>query len=82
MATALENQPSPVAEAPLEPDLPICDPHHHLRERPNDRYFLEEFFKIPAPGTISWRRLRGKSRDVSHGWSRDNEAHRRDRVLR
>lgn len=38
------------AEAPLEPDLSICDPHHHLRERPNDRYFLEEFIQDTSTG--------------------------------
>jgi len=50
MATARENQPSPAVEAPLEPDLPICDPHHHLRERSNDRYFLEEFIQDTRTG--------------------------------
>lgn len=29
-------------EEPLEPALPIIDPHHHLWERPTDRYLLEE----------------------------------------
>lgn len=29
-------------EDPLEPTLPIIDPHHHLWERPNDRYVLDE----------------------------------------
>jgi L-fuconolactonase len=38
------------AEAALEPDLPICDPHHHLRERPNDRYFFEEFIQDTGTG--------------------------------
>jgi L-fuconolactonase len=50
MATAPENQPGPAAEAPLEPNLPICDPHHHLRERANDRYFLEEFIQDTHAG--------------------------------
>src|SRR4029434_6578038 len=50
MAKASESQPGPAAEAPLEPDLPICDPHHHLRERPNDRYFLEEFIQDNSAG--------------------------------
>src|SRR5262249_39444150 len=27
----------------LEPDLPIIDPHHHLWERPQHRYLLDEF---------------------------------------
>ncbi len=29
-------------EAPLEPDLPIIDPHHHLWHRPRNRYVLED----------------------------------------
>ena len=29
-------------EAILEPDLPIVDPHHHLWERPDWRYLLDE----------------------------------------
>src|SRR4029453_9241102 len=50
MATAPETQSRPAAEAPLEPNLPICDPHHHLRERPNDRYFFEEFIRDTGTG--------------------------------
>ena len=50
MATVSENQPKPAAEVPLEPDLPICDPHHHLRERSNDRYFLKEFIQDTNTG--------------------------------
>jgi len=30
------------AEPALEPELPIIDPHHHLWDRPGDRYLLEE----------------------------------------
>jgi L-fuconolactonase len=33
--------PSPKEEI-LEPDLPICDPHHHLWDFPHGRYFLPE----------------------------------------
>ena len=29
-------------EEALEPDLPIIDPHHHLWERPGNRYVLDE----------------------------------------
>jgi predicted TIM-barrel fold metal-dependent hydrolase len=32
---------APVEEL-LEPDLPICDPHHHLWDFPNNRYLLPE----------------------------------------
>lgn len=31
-----------VVEEPLEPDLPICDPHHHLWDRAGQRYFLPD----------------------------------------
>src|ERR671936_2597046 len=30
-------------EPSLDPDLPIIDPHHHLWERPNHRYLLDDF---------------------------------------
>lgn len=29
-------------EAVLEPELPICDPHHHLWDHPRSRYLLDE----------------------------------------
>src|SRR5918999_635474 len=32
-------------EDPIEPDLPIIDPHHHLWQRPNNRYILDD---LPA----------------------------------
>src|SRR3954462_1981969 len=35
----------PPAEAAIEPDLPIIDPHHHLRERPGHRYLLHELLR-------------------------------------
>ena len=31
-----------VNEAPLEPDLPIVDPHHHLWEHPTNNYMTDE----------------------------------------
>jgi len=31
-----------VQEVVLEPELPICDPHHHLWDRRGDRYLLPE----------------------------------------
>jgi predicted TIM-barrel fold metal-dependent hydrolase len=34
----------------LEPDLPICDPHHHLWERPEQRYLLDEFLADAGSG--------------------------------
>ena len=30
------------SEAAIEPELPIIDPHHHLWDRPGDRYLLDE----------------------------------------
>ncbi len=29
-------------EEAIEPDLPICDPHHHLWDHPGSRYLLDE----------------------------------------
>ena len=31
-----------VEEDVVEPDLPICDPHHHLWDHPRSRYLLDE----------------------------------------
>lgn len=31
-----------VDEETIEPELPICDPHHHLWDRPGNRYMTEE----------------------------------------
>ena len=30
-------------EGAIDPALPICDAHHHLWERPPERYLLDEF---------------------------------------
>ena len=35
-------------EAALEPELPIIDPHHHLWDRPGERYFLDELLADAA----------------------------------
>jgi predicted TIM-barrel fold metal-dependent hydrolase len=32
-----------VVEEALEPELPICDAHHHLWDRPGSRYLIEDF---------------------------------------
>ena len=37
-------------EDPLDPDLPICDPHHHLWDRPGSRYVLEDLSQDIAGG--------------------------------
>ncbi len=31
-----------VQEEPLDPDLPICDAHHHLWDRPTSRYLIDD----------------------------------------
>jgi L-fuconolactonase len=37
-------------EEVLDPDLPICDPHHHFWERPGDRYMLDELLEDTGGG--------------------------------
>ena len=44
-----------VNEPVIEPDLPICDPHHHLWDHPNSRYLLDELLLDTAPATTSSR---------------------------
>jgi predicted TIM-barrel fold metal-dependent hydrolase len=34
----------------LEPDLPIIDPHHHLWDRPGNRYLMEDFLADARTG--------------------------------
>jgi predicted TIM-barrel fold metal-dependent hydrolase len=35
-------------EAPLEPELEICDPHHHMWDRPGTRYLVDELLADAA----------------------------------
>jgi L-fuconolactonase len=37
-------------EAPLDPGLPICDPHHHFWDRPGERYLVEELLQDVRSG--------------------------------
>ena len=34
----------------LDPDLPICDPHHHLWDKPGDRYMMDEISRDVESG--------------------------------
>jgi predicted TIM-barrel fold metal-dependent hydrolase len=49
-ASVREDWLARTAEQALEPDLPICDPHHHLWSRPGDRYLLEEILRDAGSG--------------------------------
>tara|TARA_Y100000588_G_scaffold276451_1_gene292822 strand:- start:1584 stop:2594 length:1011 start_codon:yes stop_codon:yes gene_type:complete len=37
-------------EDPIDPDIPICDPHHHFWDRPGNRYMLNELLLDIASG--------------------------------
>jgi len=39
-----------VSEVTIEPDLPICDPHHHLWDHPERRYLLDELLADVGSG--------------------------------
>lgn len=39
-----------VTEEIIEPDLPICDPHHHLWDHPGSRYLLDELLADTGSG--------------------------------
>jgi L-fuconolactonase len=56
MASAQKQSLSPdtwlaqISEHPLEPALPIIDPHHHLWDHPNSRYMLDEVLRDTGTG--------------------------------
>ncbi len=37
-------------EDPIDPEFPICDPHHHLWDRPNNRYLLDDVLQDTGSG--------------------------------
>ena len=41
---------SQIKEEVLEPELPICDPHHHLWDYPGSRYLLDELLEDTGSG--------------------------------
>jgi L-fuconolactonase len=50
MAASSEQQLASRAELPIEPELPICDPHHHLWERDGECYLLDDFLRDTRSG--------------------------------
>jgi L-fuconolactonase len=50
MSTELETWLGSVTEEALEPDMPICDPHHHLWDRPNSCYLLDDLLEDTGSG--------------------------------
>ncbi len=50
MANEREAWLAKTQERPLEPELPICDPHHHFWDRPNYRYTLDELLQDTGGG--------------------------------
>ncbi len=50
MTTERERWLAMTLEDALEPDLPICDPHHHLWDRPNDHYVLADVLRDMGGG--------------------------------
>lgn len=45
VSTRRENWLTLTKEPALEPDLPICDPHHHLWDNPGSRYLVDDLLK-------------------------------------
>ena len=37
-------------EQPIDPSLPICDPHHHFWDRPDNRYLLDDLLRDTGGG--------------------------------
>ena len=45
MVTPREDWLQLTTEDTIDPDLPICDPHHHLWERPGNNYMLDDLLR-------------------------------------
>ena len=45
MVTPREDWLQLTTEETIDPDLPICDPHHHLWERPGNNYMLDDLLR-------------------------------------
>jgi predicted TIM-barrel fold metal-dependent hydrolase len=50
MTTERDQWLAQVKEDILEPDLPICDPHHHLWDHPGRRYLIDELIADTGSG--------------------------------
>ena len=50
MPTELDAWLESAVEDAIEPDLPVCDPHHHLWDRPDYRYVLEDWIQDAGSG--------------------------------
>ena len=50
MTTPLDSWLALTEEDPIEPDMPILDPHHHFWERPGDTYLLEQLLADTESG--------------------------------
>lgn len=50
MTNELASWLSKTVEEAIDPDLPICDPHHHFWDRPDERYFLDELLEDTGSG--------------------------------
>lgn len=50
MTTELKTWLQLTQEDPIDPGLPICDPHHHLWDHPNNRYLLDDLLQDTGGG--------------------------------
>ena len=50
MTTEHESWLKLTLEDPIDPELAICDAHHHLWDRPNSRYMLDELLEDTSGG--------------------------------
>ena len=57
-------------EEALEPELPICDPHHHLWDYPDSRYLVDEWLADIQGGHRIQETVYVECR---HGWDKDGD---------
>jgi predicted TIM-barrel fold metal-dependent hydrolase len=56
-----------IKEEPFDPELPICDAHHHLWDDEDKRYLLEDFFKDIKEGHNIVKTIFVESKSVENG---------------
>lgn len=52
MTSTLDERLAQIHEDPLDSDLPICDAHHHLWDRPGNRYLVEDLVADAADHNV------------------------------
>jgi predicted TIM-barrel fold metal-dependent hydrolase len=60
-------------EEPIDPELPICDAHHHFWDEEDKRYLLEDYFEDIKEGHNIVKTVFVESKSIEKGMSKNNK---------